>query len=101
MQGINEGSREHDAFFPKVYREENFAYELLNARLFRNLTQKELSRRTGISPEEISRIEGGRRNPTVKMLQRLADGLNMELRILLVPDPADYVQTKKTDKRKD
>ena len=46
MQGINEGGRELDAFFPKVYREENFAYELLNARLFRNLTQKELRRAT-------------------------------------------------------
>jgi transcriptional regulator with XRE-family HTH domain len=97
MQGINEGGRELDAFFPKVYREENFAYELLNARLFRNLTQKELSRRTGISPEEISRIEGGRRNPTVKMLKRLAEGLDMELRILLIPESADHCQTEAAD----
>ncbi len=94
MSGLTE--RLHDSF-SRVYREEGYAYELLNARLFRNLTQKELSIRTGISPEEISRIEGGRRNPTVRMLKRLAEGLDMELRILLVPESADRSQTEKTD----
>ncbi|MBQ6488988.1 MAG: helix-turn-helix transcriptional regulator [Solobacterium sp.] len=94
MQQVNEGL--HDSF-SKVYREEGYAYELLNARLFRNLTQKELSRRTGISPEEISRIEGGRRNPTVKMLKRLAEGLDMELCILLIPESADHCQTEAAD----
>ncbi len=94
MQGINEGRNDP---FSRVYREEGYAYELLNARLFRNMTQKELSGRTGISPEEISRIEGGRRNPTVRMLKRLAEGLNMELRILLVPESADQFHAEKAD----
>ncbi len=94
MRGVNEGL--HDSF-SRIFREEGYAYELLNARLFRNLTQKELSIRTGISPEEISRIEGGRRNPTVRMLKRLAEGLDMELRILLVPEPADHCEAEEAD----
>ena len=60
-----------------------------DARISQNLTQKELSERTGIAQTEISRLENGTRNPSIKLLQRLADGMDMVLNVSFTPkDPA-------------
>ena len=40
-----------------------------------NLTQKELAERTGINQADISKLENGTRNPSLKLLKRLADGM--------------------------
>ena len=53
-----------------------------------NLTQKELSERTGIAQTEISKLENGTRNPSIKLLQRLADGMGMVLNITFTPKDA-------------
>lgn len=58
---------------------------LMVARTSQNLTQKELSERTGIAQTEISRIERGTRNPSVRVLQKLAKGMGMYLQISFVP----------------
>ena len=58
---------------------------IVDARTNANISQKELSKRTGIAQAEISRIENGSRNPSIKLLQRLAAGMNMDLRIAFVP----------------
>ena len=58
---------------------------MIDARLSQNLTQKELAERTGINQAEISRLENGTRNPSLKLLKRLADGLGMELKLEFVP----------------
>ena len=50
-----------------------------------NLTQKQVAERTGIAQAEISKLENGTRNPSVKLLQRLADGLGYTLKIEFVP----------------
>ena len=63
---------------------------LIQARREHNLTQEELSRRTGIAQTEISRIERGTRNPSIKMLQRLAEGMDMCLHISFVPKEGYY-----------
>ena len=57
------------------------AYQLLLARERANITQKELAERTGIYQADISKIERGLGNPSLSTLKRLADGLDMELRI--------------------
>ena len=54
---------------------------ITDARLSLGLTQKQLSELTGIDQGDISKLESGDRNPTVKMLQKLATGMNMELEI--------------------
>ena len=59
----------------------NIVRALVDARISRNLSQKELSEKTGINQTEISRLENGTRNPTVRLLQRLADGMDMVLDI--------------------
>ena len=58
---------------------------IVDARTAQNLTQKELSKRTGIKQADISKLENGTRNPTVSLLKRLAEGMGMELRIQFIP----------------
>ena len=58
---------------------------MIDARKEQNLTQKELSKRTGITQADISRIENGTRNPSLDMLRRLAKGMGMKLKLELVP----------------
>ena len=50
-----------------------------------NLTQTELAERTGINQADISKLENGTRNPSLKLLKRLADGMGMALKIEFVP----------------
>ena len=58
---------------------------MIDARTSQNMTQKELSERTGIAQTEISKLENGTRNPSIKLLQRLADGLGMVLNVSFTP----------------
>jgi transcriptional regulator with XRE-family HTH domain len=58
------------------------AAELILLRRKRDLTQRQLSARSGIQQSEISRIEGGRANPTAATLAALARALGGELRIV-------------------
>lgn len=58
---------------------------MLDARKERNLTQKQLSELTGIAQADISKLENGTANPSVKTLQRLANGMGMAVKIEFVP----------------
>ena len=58
---------------------------IVDARTSQNLTQKELSEKTGINQADISKLENGTRNPTLNLLKRLADGMGMSLKIEFVP----------------
>lgn len=59
---------------------------LVDARCSSNMTQKELAEKTGIDQADISKIENGVRNPSLHILQRLAEGMDMTLRIEFVPN---------------
>ena len=76
-----EFKKEWDALEPEF----DIIKAIVDARFSQNMTQKELSEKTGIPQADISRLENGTRNPTLKLLKRLADGLNMELGIVFVP----------------
>ena len=56
--------------------------ELLNEQY---LTQKELASRTGIDQADISKLENGTKNPSLKLLKKLAAGMGMQLKIEFVP----------------
>lgn len=58
---------------------------MIDARAEQNLSQKELAERVGMNQADISKLENGTRNPSLKILKKLADGLNMDLRIQFVP----------------
>ena len=57
---------------------------LIDARKTQNITQRELSEKTGITQADISRIENGTRNPSLSMMKRLAEGLGMVLKLEFV-----------------
>ena len=58
---------------------------IVDARISQNLTQKELAERTGINQADISKLENGTRNPSLKLLKRLEDGMGMTLKLEFVP----------------
>lgn len=57
------------------------AYQLLLARKNAGVTQKQLAEITGIYQADISKIERGIGNPSLMTLNRLAEGLKMNLDI--------------------
>jgi DNA-binding XRE family transcriptional regulator len=64
-------------------RAKQLKYSLVNAlisgRQARRLTQAQLSERSGIAQTEISRIERGRKSPTIDTYARIAAALELEL----------------------
>jgi len=77
-----EVKKEYDELEPEF----NIIQAMIDARKRENITQKELSERTGITQADISRIENGTRNPSLEMVKRLAKGLGMQLKLELIPD---------------
>lgn len=57
---------------------------LIDARKETGLTQQELSDRTGITQGDISKLEHGKLNPSIKTLQRLANAMGKQLKISFV-----------------
>lgn len=72
----------------EVKEEYDIIQAMISARVNQNLTQKELSERTGITQADISRIENGTRNPSLSMVKRLAEGLGMQLKLEFISSPA-------------
>ena len=59
-------------------------YRLKKARLDNELTQEELSERTGIDQSDISKLEKGVLNPSVGLLKRVAKALGKTISIVLL-----------------
>ena len=73
---------EYDALQPEY----DLIQVMINARIEQNITQKELSKRTGITQADISRIENGTRNPSLAMVNKIASGLGMQLKLEFIPN---------------
>ena len=58
---------------------------IIKARIDKNVTQKELSIKTGINQADISKFETGARKPSLKILEKIANALDMVLKIEFVP----------------
>ena len=69
--------QEWDALEPEF----SIVQALIDARKESGLTQKQLSERTGIARADISKLESGNGNPSIKTLQRLAAGMGMRVKI--------------------
>ena len=59
--------------------------KIADARKEKNLTQEQLAQVTGINQANISRLENGTANPSLRTLKRLAEGMGMELKLEFVP----------------
>ena len=69
--------KEYDALEPEFA----IMQAIIDARNESGLTQKELAKRTGITQADISRLEKGNANPSLKTLNRLAKGMGMKLKL--------------------
>jgi len=58
---------------------------IIEARTSKHMTQKQLALCTGINQADISKLENGTRNPSINLLKKLADGLDMNLKIEFIP----------------
>ncbi len=72
--------REYDALEPQF----TVIQAIIDARRQNGITQKELSERTGIAQGDISKMENGSANPSVKTLERVAAALGKRLKIEFV-----------------
>ena len=75
----NELKQEYDA----LQTEYELIEKLIKARLEANLTQKELAQKCGMKQSNISRLESGKGNPTIRFLEKLANSLDCDLVIEL------------------
>ena len=58
---------------------------IMEGRQANNLPQAQLAEATGINQANISRLENGTANPSLRTLKRLAAGMGMELKLEFVP----------------
>ena len=72
--------KEYEALEPEF----TIMQAMIDARNAEGMTQKELSERSGIAQGDISKMENGNANPSIKTLQRLAKAMGKRLRIEFV-----------------
>lgn len=72
---------EYDALEPEF----SLMQAMIDARKSSGLTQKQLSERTGIAQSDISKLESGNGNPSLRTLERLAKGMGMRVQIEFKP----------------
>ncbi len=81
-----EFKKEYDALQP----ERAVIQAMIDARKRSGLTQKELSERSGIAQGDISKLENGNANPSIRTLQRLASAMGMTLKVEFLPNTATF-----------
>ena len=72
---------EYDAFEP----ESAIIQAMIDARSNSGLTQKQLSERAGMVQGDISRLENGNANPSLRTLKHLASAMDMNLKLEFTP----------------
>ena len=75
-----EAKREYYALEPEF----QLILAMLELRSEQNLSQQEIANRTGINRSDISRIEHGNANPSLKTMKRIANALGKQLKISFV-----------------
>lgn len=68
--------------------ERDLGMTIAQCRINANMSQQELSRKTGVIQADISRIESAKGNPSLKTLKKIASGLGMKVKITFVPTQA-------------
>lgn len=91
MRNFNELLNEHlknpdvKAEYEALEPEFQVIRAMIEARNSQKITQQQLADRTGIDRADISRLENGNANPSLKMLKRLASGMGMAIKVEFIP----------------
>jgi len=82
-----------DPEFAAAYRalepEFQVARQVIRLRLQRGLSQEELARRAGTGQPNISRLERGTINPSLRFLKKVAEALGAEIEVRFRPHEAE------------
>ena len=76
------------AAYDALEAEDKIIRAMIEAEIQSGLTSEELSERTGITQTEINELANGDADPKLSVLQRLAAGLGMRLRLDFQPATA-------------
>jgi transcriptional regulator with XRE-family HTH domain len=71
--------------YEKLEPEYRIIRQILALRRKKNLTQEQLAKLTGAKQSSIARIESGRHNPSLRILEKIAEALDTELDIRFIP----------------
>lgn len=63
----------------KAHKSTNFGQAVRDARTAKGLTQEELASRSGIDRSYIGGVERGERNPTLSVIEKIAEGLGVSI----------------------
>ena len=89
LQELTEELMQDEAFraeYEAIQPDMDITRAIMDARIKAGLTQTQLSEASGISQADISRLENGTRNPSLRLLKRLAAAMGSTLRIEFVPN---------------
>ncbi len=74
-----------DKIYKKAYKDLDLEFSLIaaliDARLRKGLTQKQLAEKAGTRQSSIARFESGTYNPTLAFVQKLANALNTKIQL--------------------
>jgi len=73
--------REYERLAPEF----EIARQIIDARIRRKITQAELAKRMGTGQAVISRLETANAKPSLSLIQRLADALNLKVELRFTP----------------
>ena len=76
---LDPDAQERSEVFEQAYR---IAMQVVELRERHGLTQKQLAEKCGMDQADISRIERGSTSPTTRVLQRIADALDADLKLV-------------------
>ena len=68
--------------YDELEPEYKLAHSLIKARLAKKMTQAELAEKSGVNQVIIARLESGTANPTVGTVNRVANTLGKELKLV-------------------
>lgn len=71
--------------YEKLQPEFAIARAIIDARIKRKITQKELAKRMGTGQAVVSRLEGANASPSLSLIKRLASALNLKVELRLTP----------------
>jgi len=72
---------EYEALEPEF----SIVHAIINSRKCSGITQKQLAERAGMAQGDISKIENGHGNPSLRTLKRLASAMEMRLKVEFEP----------------
>ena len=76
---------EFRAEYEALDAEETLIQSLIEARKSAGLTQEELAEKSGVKQSELMELENGQAEPTLRLLQQLAQGMGRQVKLVFEP----------------